>query len=102
LSGGQRRRVVTHRIRDAYSVATHHAVREAGTIRVFTGQADQTRFMVLHDGGIVFEGAGQALPDSAEPSRGVPVHDAAALVTEGERFLDVHFPMPSAQCATSA
>ncbi|MDA1185984.1 MAG: ATP-binding cassette domain-containing protein [Acidobacteria bacterium] len=56
--------VVTHQIRDAYYVARQEAVTENGQTRIVPasdGKAAQTRFMVLHDGQILFEGSGTAL-----------------------------------------
>ena len=59
--------VVTHQIRDAYYVAMHRATREGAAVRIADGEAADTRFMVLHDGGICFEGTGAALLASSEP-----------------------------------
>jgi phospholipid/cholesterol/gamma-HCH transport system ATP-binding protein len=56
--------VVTHQIRDAYYVATHKAVREDGRVRIVAAldeAAQDTRFMVLHEGRIYFEGTATAL-----------------------------------------
>jgi phospholipid/cholesterol/gamma-HCH transport system ATP-binding protein len=56
--------VVTHQMRDAFYIASHRAVREAGALRIQeVGGADgmQTRFMVLHEGRIWFEGSGSEL-----------------------------------------
>ena len=56
--------VVTHQIRDAHYVATHQAERIAGRVHVSAvpeAQASQTRFMVLHDGRIYFEGSAAEL-----------------------------------------
>ena len=62
--------VVTHQIRDAYYVAMHRATREGAAVRIADGEAADTRFMVLHDGGICFEGTGAALLASSEPYLG--------------------------------
>lgn len=56
--------VVTHQIRDAYYVATHQAVRQDGEVRIVLAPdaaAQWTRFMVLHEGRIYFEGSAEAL-----------------------------------------
>jgi phospholipid/cholesterol/gamma-HCH transport system ATP-binding protein len=56
--------VVTHQIRDAFYVATHEARRGAGGVEIVeTGAATAERadFMVLHDGGIRFEGSSAEL-----------------------------------------
>ena len=56
--------VVTHQIRDAFYVARHEAVRENGRTRILAAseeKASRTRFMVLHDGQILFEGSGNSL-----------------------------------------
>ena len=56
--------VVTHQIRDAYYLATHRAVRSDGAFRIEDSDettADRTRFMVLHDGRIQFEGSAAEL-----------------------------------------
>jgi phospholipid/cholesterol/gamma-HCH transport system ATP-binding protein len=62
--------VVTHQIRDAFYVATHHATRANGRPEIGVAneaKAEQTMFMVLHEGRIYFEGTAAALrvsPDS--------------------------------------
>ena len=56
--------VVTHQIRDAFRVATHMAVRSNGLLQiapVAEGADPPADFMVLHDGHIHFEGAGEEL-----------------------------------------
>ena len=56
--------VVTHQIRDAHYVATHQAERIDGRVQISAvpeAQASQTRFMVLHDGRIYFEGSAAEL-----------------------------------------
>jgi phospholipid/cholesterol/gamma-HCH transport system ATP-binding protein len=56
--------VVTHQIRDAFYVANHEAVRTNGRADIRDAndaKAERTMFMVLHDGGIYFEGTGAAL-----------------------------------------
>ena len=55
---------VTHQIRDAFYVATHEARQNNGGIdlhEVGEEKAAQTRFLVLHDGRISFEGSGTEL-----------------------------------------
>lgn len=62
--------VVTHQIRDAFYVATHEATRVGGEIRIVPAEAASeahARFMVLHDGRIVFEGSGADLLASNDP-----------------------------------
>ena len=61
--------VVTHQIRDAFYVARHEAVRENERTRILPAsdeKAAQTRFMVLHDGQILFDGSGTALLSSQD------------------------------------
>lgn len=58
--------VVTHQIRDAYYIAMHRAAVDQGTVRIVDGEAPGTKFMVLHDGGICFEGTGAALLASGD------------------------------------
>jgi phospholipid/cholesterol/gamma-HCH transport system ATP-binding protein len=57
--------VVTHQLRDAFYVATRTAVRQPdGTIRIEVAGRDkeqETEFLMLHDGRIVFEGDADAL-----------------------------------------
>jgi phospholipid/cholesterol/gamma-HCH transport system ATP-binding protein len=50
---------VTHQIRDAFYVASHEAVRTGGEVRIVPAAEtaiQRTRFMVLHDGRIQFNG----------------------------------------------
>ena len=61
--------VVTHQIRDAIYVANHEAIRQPGRpeVRAATGaKADETLFMVLHEGRIYFEGTAAALRASRD------------------------------------
>lgn len=56
--------MVTHQIRDAFYVATHEAVPTNGGQRIVASEQakiDDARFLVLHDGGIYFEGSGAQL-----------------------------------------
>lgn len=55
---------VTHQIRNAVYVATHEAVRANGRVEILAadgGRAERSRFMVLHDGRICFEGSAAEL-----------------------------------------
>jgi phospholipid/cholesterol/gamma-HCH transport system ATP-binding protein len=62
--------IVTHQIRDAYYVATHEARRlPGGEVQILDADADKTRtakFMVLHDGRILFEGTAAELLESQD------------------------------------
>jgi phospholipid/cholesterol/gamma-HCH transport system ATP-binding protein len=57
--------VVTHQIRDAFYIAEHKAEMRDGKIEVVKADSSQitgVKFMVLHDGAIMFEGtAGELL-----------------------------------------
>jgi phospholipid/cholesterol/gamma-HCH transport system ATP-binding protein len=62
--------VVTHQLRDAFRIATHEAVRDAGEIRVVEADAVKAReaeFIMLKDGGIHFEGNAAELRASRDP-----------------------------------
>jgi phospholipid/cholesterol/gamma-HCH transport system ATP-binding protein len=62
--------VVTHQLRDAFYVATHTAVRENGSLRIAPAtadKADEAEFIMLKDGGIVFEGNASELRESSDP-----------------------------------
>jgi phospholipid/cholesterol/gamma-HCH transport system ATP-binding protein len=60
--------VVTHQLRDAFYVATNKAIREKnGDVRIVTAdpqKEQETEFLMLRDGLIVFEGDAQALRSS--------------------------------------
>jgi phospholipid/cholesterol/gamma-HCH transport system ATP-binding protein len=60
--------VVTHQLRDAFYVATNKAIREKnGDVRIVTAdpqKEQETEFLMLRDGLIVFEGDAQALRTS--------------------------------------
>jgi phospholipid/cholesterol/gamma-HCH transport system ATP-binding protein len=58
---------VTHQIRDAYYVATHQARRVNGRVELLPTEGERARFMVLHEGGIYFEGTGAELLASPDP-----------------------------------
>jgi phospholipid/cholesterol/gamma-HCH transport system ATP-binding protein len=56
--------LVTHQLRDAFYVATHTAVREDGEVRILRAteeKSEQTEFIMLRDGLIVFEGSADEL-----------------------------------------
>jgi phospholipid/cholesterol/gamma-HCH transport system ATP-binding protein len=55
--------VVTHQIRDAFYVATHQAVGGGGHADIVEAQAslERAEFMVLHEGGITFQGSADQL-----------------------------------------
>ena len=60
--------VVTHQLRDAFLVATHEAVRDGDTIQIVTADAqkcDEAEFIMLKDGGILFEGNATELREAA-------------------------------------
>jgi phospholipid/cholesterol/gamma-HCH transport system ATP-binding protein len=56
--------IVTHQLRDAFYIATHEAVMEAGEVR-FTAvprtERPDTTFIMLKDGGVAFEGSAEEL-----------------------------------------
>jgi phospholipid/cholesterol/gamma-HCH transport system ATP-binding protein len=57
--------LVTHQLRDAFYIATHEAVRDAGgAIRIVPAgaeKAEEAEFMMLRDGLVVFEGTAEEL-----------------------------------------
>jgi phospholipid/cholesterol/gamma-HCH transport system ATP-binding protein len=56
--------LVTHQIRDAFYVARHEAVTADGRAQILPAtdaKAELTRFMVLHEGRLLFEGSGKTL-----------------------------------------
>lgn len=61
--------LVTHQIRDAFFVAEHEAVRSNGSIEIVetSEEAANARFMVLHDGGVLFDGSAPELLASKDP-----------------------------------
>ena len=63
--------VVTHQLRDAFYVATHMAVRDSsGVVRIeraSPAKEQETEFMMLREGLIVFEGDADALRRSTDP-----------------------------------
>lgn len=55
---------VTHQLRDAYYIATHEAVQDAGAVRIVESgpeKAEEVRFLMLHEGRITFDGSAAAL-----------------------------------------
>ena len=61
--------LITHRLQDAFMLATHVFDREKNTmVPLPTGEADRdTNFMVLHDGRLVFDGSTHELVHSDDP-----------------------------------
>ncbi len=63
--------VVTHQLRDAFYIATHMAVRDAGgAVRIVPATREKEReaeFIMLRDGLIVFEGDADALRNATDP-----------------------------------
>lgn len=62
--------VVTHQLRDAFYIATHEAMRRGGTIEiapVAPERRDEARFIMLRDGGVIFEGNADELRHSTDP-----------------------------------
>lgn len=62
--------VVTHQLRDAFRIATHEAVRrdkQVGIVRADEKKADEAEFIMLKDGGIMFEGNASELRGSTDP-----------------------------------
>jgi phospholipid/cholesterol/gamma-HCH transport system ATP-binding protein len=61
--------LVTHQIRDAFYVATHAAVQTGGPLQVVPAAeaGAETRFLVLHDAGILFQGTAAELLASEDP-----------------------------------
>ncbi len=59
----------THQIRDAFYVASHEAIRRGNRAQIVgcdTSQGVRTRFMVLHDGRIQFQGSAAELRASTD------------------------------------
>jgi len=62
--------VVTHQLRDAFLVATHEAVRESEKIEIVSAdpkKCDEAEFIMLKDGGVLFEGNAAELRASTDP-----------------------------------
>jgi phospholipid/cholesterol/gamma-HCH transport system ATP-binding protein len=61
--------VVTHQLRDAFYIATHAAARDGRTVRIVAAGEDkveESEFLMLRDGGVVFEGTAAELRRSAD------------------------------------
>jgi len=61
--------IVTHQLRDAFFVATHQAVRQAGDATLQPASPDvvaRTEFLMLKDGAVAFEGSADELRDSSD------------------------------------
>lgn len=61
--------LVTHQLRDAFYVAQHAAIRENGVMHIIPAdehKEDQTEFMMLRDGDVVFEGNAHELRASRD------------------------------------
>jgi phospholipid/cholesterol/gamma-HCH transport system ATP-binding protein len=61
--------IVTHQLRDAFHIATHMAVRNNGKVEFASAKGadlEDTQFVMLKDGGIVFEGAADELRASTD------------------------------------
>ena len=61
--------LITHRLQDAFLLATHYFDRDKNTmVALPTGEADRdTSFMVLHEGRLVFDGSTHDLVHSDDP-----------------------------------
>jgi len=56
--------VVTHQLRDAFRIATCHAIRDGQSFRIIPAdddKAEEAEFIMLRDGGIAFEGTAREL-----------------------------------------
>ena len=62
--------VVTHQLRDAFYVACHRAARANGRVMIESAdqqKAEEAEFIMLKDGGIIFEGPAGELRRSSDP-----------------------------------
>jgi phospholipid/cholesterol/gamma-HCH transport system ATP-binding protein len=62
--------LVTHQLRDAFYVAGHQAARANGAIRLEEAdeqKSEEAEFIMLKDGGIIFEGPAGELKHSPDP-----------------------------------
>jgi phospholipid/cholesterol/gamma-HCH transport system ATP-binding protein len=61
--------LITHRLQDAFMLATHYFDKEKNTMEALpSGEADRdTSFMVLHEGKLVFDGSTHDLVHSDDP-----------------------------------
>ena len=62
---------VTHRLRDAFTLASEYAAESGGDIRFIREDGTfclaNTRFVMLHEGKIIFEGPDEVLRTSTDP-----------------------------------
>jgi phospholipid/cholesterol/gamma-HCH transport system ATP-binding protein len=61
--------LITHRLQDAFTLATHHYDPSAGHMEKIPngGIDDSTKFLVLHEGRVVFDGTTHELVHSEDP-----------------------------------
>ncbi len=62
--------LVTHQLRDAFYIAEHTAVQEQGKVRIpkaSTVKSEQTEFLMLRDGEVLFEGSADQLRQTSDP-----------------------------------
>jgi len=62
--------LVTHQLRDAFFVACHRATRHDGRVQIESAdqqKSEEAEFIMLKDGGIIFEGPAGELRRSSEP-----------------------------------
>jgi len=62
--------VVTHQLRDAFFVACHRAYRRDGSVQIESAdqqKSEEAEFIMLKDGGIIFEGPAGDLKRSRDP-----------------------------------
>jgi phospholipid/cholesterol/gamma-HCH transport system ATP-binding protein len=62
--------VVTHQLRDAFFVAGHRALRADGKVHIDLAdqqKSEEAEFIMLKDGGIIFEGPAGELKRSSDP-----------------------------------
>ena len=62
--------LVTHRLRDAFYIATHTAVQRDGRIEIEpadAAKADEAEFIMLRDAGLAFKGNATELRESEDP-----------------------------------
>lgn len=61
--------LITHRLQDAFTLATHRFSQETGKMELIPdgGIEDSTQFLVLNEGSIVFHGSTKELTNSEDP-----------------------------------
>jgi phospholipid/cholesterol/gamma-HCH transport system ATP-binding protein len=61
--------LITHRIQDAFTLATHQFNRKTNHMEPIPhgGVEDTTRFLILNEGSIIFQGSTQQLVRSEDP-----------------------------------